>query len=60
MDKRCKKSPVDGTSEDKKITLRLPNALYQGLQAEAERRGLSVSHLISIILEDYFQNVVQE
>lgn len=31
MDKRCKKSPVDGTSENKKITLHTLRKMYEAL-----------------------------
>lgn len=37
----------------KQITLRFPEELYQQLQWEAERMGISVNALISIILNDY-------
>lgn len=37
----------------KQITLRFPEELYQQLQQEAERMGISVNALISIILNDY-------
>lgn len=37
----------------KQITLRFPEELYQQLQQEAERMGISVNTLISIILNDY-------
>lgn len=37
----------------KQITLRLSEELYQQLQREAERMGISVNALISIILNDY-------
>ncbi|WP_270361409.1 toxin-antitoxin system HicB family antitoxin [Limosilactobacillus mucosae] len=37
----------------KQITLRFPKELYQQLQKEAERMGISVNALISIILNDY-------
>lgn len=37
----------------KRITLRFPEELYQQLRQEAERMGISVNALISIILNDY-------
>lgn len=37
----------------KQMTLRFPEELYQQLQQEAERMGISVNALISIILNDY-------
>lgn len=37
----------------KQITLRFPEELYQQLQQEAERMGISINALISIILNDY-------
>lgn len=37
----------------KQITLRFPEELYQQLQREAERMGISVNALISIILNDH-------
>lgn len=37
----------------KQITLRLSEELYQQLRREAERMGISVNALISIILNDY-------
>lgn len=37
----------------KQITLHFPEELYQQLQQEAERMGISVNALISIILNDY-------
>lgn len=44
-------------AEGKKITLRLPNALYQGLQAEAERRGMSMNGLINIFIHRFLLEV---
>lgn len=37
----------------KQLTLRLSEELYQQLRREAERMGISVNALISIILNDY-------
>ena len=37
----------------KQITLRFPEELYQQLRQEAERMGISVNALISIILNAY-------
>lgn len=41
------------SEKGKQITLRFPKELYQQLQKEAERMGISVNALISIILNDY-------
>ena len=39
----------------KQITLRLDEKLYQQLQHEAKRKGISVNALISIILSQFLR-----
>lgn len=40
--------------ERKQITLRLPEELYGLIKQEAERKGMQVNEILSIILYDYF------
>ncbi len=55
--KTRKKSPERRPRKDRLIQTRVPEDLETTLKEEAERRRLTVSHLIRSILEDTFQLV---
>lgn len=62
----CKKTNNAKTKEqikmtdNKKITLLLNDDLLKKIQQEAERKYITKTELINIILYDYFENIVQE
>ena len=55
-----RKNNMNMTKKKKQLTLRLPDEVYGQLQQESERKHITITELINIILYFHFENVAQE